>query len=149
MSPSVSIVFQSMFTVLGSRNLKSLTGSFMRRAAPYKLFSSIYMSDLSLCPTPGNACSLLAVTMCLLQNANPPRILFSNNRYISGDGHNEIFRFIFSRLPTAQTAIWSCNVHRPNHSALGLMIENFHIHHTIGAHPFPSSVSYNHPDFGN
>src|SRR5277367_5572857 len=95
MSPSVSIVFQSMLTVSGSRYLKSLTGSFMRRAAPYKLFSSIYMIDLSLCPTSGNACRLLAVTMCLLQNANPPRILFSNNRYISGDGHNEIFRFIF------------------------------------------------------
>src|SRR5277367_235133 len=96
MSPSVSIVFQSMLTVLGSRNLKSLTGSFMRRAAPYKLFSSIYMSDVSLCATSfGKAYRLLAVTMCLLQNANPPRILFSNNRYISGDGHNEIVRFIF------------------------------------------------------
>src|SRR5277367_5558696 len=143
MSPSVSIVFQSMLTVLGSRNLKSLTGSFMRRAAPYKLFSSIYISDLSLCPTlSGKAYRLLAVTMCILQNASPPRILFSNNRYISGDGHNEMFRFIF--FSAADSA--NCdmvNVHRPNRSALGLIIENFHIHHTIGAHPFPSSVSYN------
>src|SRR5271163_2210014 len=96
-SPSVSHVTQSIATSAGSINLKSETGSFILRAAPYKLFSSMYMIDnLSrLDNKPSHTYLFSAVTICLLQNVKPPRMLLSKRRYISGNGHRLIGRSIF------------------------------------------------------
>src|SRR5277367_968597 len=140
-----------MLTVLGSRYLKSLTGFVSCGELRHISYSHQY--TLATCRY-AQLRREKRIDYLLLQCAYCKTLARHEYSFQIIDtfpamGITKCSDLFFSTLPTAQTAIWSCNVHSPNRSALGLMIENFHIHHTIGVHPFPSSVSYNHPNFGN
>src|SRR5271154_6685127 len=105
----------------------SATGNFIDSAPPYKLLASMYMIETSSSVVISwlvMVYELRAWTKCVLQNEIPPRILFSNNLYISGVGHSAIGLLIILNADDSANWLMVTNCAPSNPSSLLAITRN-------------------------